>query len=218
MRRNRRHETRPESARHPDARRAWLAEAARLIVQPPGYPRDAALRRAAEATGIRLHQQADFEEELAEAIRSYRQLFRPCTESPAARLRMTAIEAMHFFEQFHPRVGGGLVDGHADEHDAVQLWLFPDSSKDVVQWMHEHAMPYDNGPDYVYLDDDAPLRATSLRVVADGIEVHLILLPGARPRDTLRRRRGEAGERVLTRSALARLIEEESPDGDGGDR
>lgn len=217
MRRNQRHQIRPASARHPDARRTWLAEAARLIVQPPGYPRDAALRRAAEATGIRLHQQSDFDEELAEAVRSYRQLFHPGSASPSARLRATAIEAMRFFEPFHPRVGGGVVDGSADEHEAVQLWLFPDSAKDVVQWMHEHAMPYDNGPDYVYLNDEAPLRATSLQVVADGVEVHLILLPGERPRDTLRRRRGEAGERVLTISALARLIAEDGSDEASGD-
>ena len=55
MRRHSRAESRNRGpTRHPDARRAWLAEAARLIVQPPGYPRDAALRRAAALTGIRI--------------------------------------------------------------------------------------------------------------------------------------------------------------------
>ncbi|MCB1553413.1 MAG: hypothetical protein KDJ14_06355 [Xanthomonadales bacterium] len=207
MRRHSRAESRNRGpTRHPDARRAWLAEAARLIVQPPGYPRDAALRRAAALTGIRIDQQADFDAELADAVRAYRALFQPDAPEPLRALRTTALEAMRFLARFHPRLGGAAADGSAGAHDSVEIWLFPQSAKDVVHWLIEHDMPYDNGPDYALQRDESIERAASLRVVADDVEVHLILLPGEVPRDGIRRRRGESPEQLITAGALKKLL------------
>jgi hypothetical protein len=60
-------------------------------------------------------------------------------------LRESALKAMEMLRQFNPRLVGPLLAGTAGDHPEVNLHLFADSMKEVVLFLIEQDIPYEDG-------------------------------------------------------------------------
>lgn len=83
--------------------------------------------------------------EIEQALLEYQRLFKS-QEQPRQlqALRQAALQAMHFFERFNPRLVGSVLSGTAGPYADVALHLFADTPEEVVLFMLEHAIPFED--------------------------------------------------------------------------
>lgn len=119
-------------------------EAARIMAQEHLSDYSKARKKAVDRLGITLHDDMPTNQEIEQELIAYRSMFF-ADESKAslAQQREAAIEAMRFFERFNPRLVGSVLEGSADRHDDVQLHLFAHSPDDVVFFLMEKGIEYD---------------------------------------------------------------------------
>lgn len=189
--------TRPRNpVRDPHLRARLAQEAARLLVEQGLADPRRALRKAAERLGVRDEAALPRIDEVDAALREHQRLFRGESQQQALReRRQAALQAMGFFEAFEPRLVGGVLDGTADAHSAVELMLFSDDPDAVIRALHEHDIPHHTGARRLRFEREGSAAPFPLHgFVADGIDFRLIVLP----RDALRRAPlDSAGERPL---------------------
>lgn len=84
--------------------------------------------------------------EIEAAVRTYQALFLAASQ-PArlAQLRELAAQVMAQLLPFRPYLTGAVLNGTAGIHDAIQLQLFADSSKDVLMFLLDRDIPLDIG-------------------------------------------------------------------------
>lgn len=189
--------TRPRNPmRDPHLRTRVAQEAARLLVEQGLTDPRQALRKAAERLGVRDEAAWPRADEVEAALREHQRLFRGPAQQQALELRRrAALQAMRFFAAFEPRLVGGVLDGTADEHSAVELMLFSDDPDAVIRALHEHDIPHRTSARRLRFEREAPPQACPLHsFVADRIDFRLTVLP----RDALRQAPlDSAGERPL---------------------
>lgn len=152
-------------------------EAARIVLEQGVRDYQLAKRKAADNLGLGQRSPMPRNTEIQAAIRSRQALFGG--EEHASRLhslRETALEGLHFFADFSPRLVGPVLTGTADAHSAVQLHLFADSPEEVTLFLDERGVPYEqqerrlrldaerfeNYPVVVFSAGEGPIDATIL--------------------------------------------------------
>ena len=126
------------------SRRRIAVEAARLIAEHGMRDFHAAKRKAAHRLGLAETAPLPRNAEIDEALREHQRLFQ--SDSQPAQLRLlheAAIEAMRFFRRFQPRLVGAVLEGTADAVSAVCLHLFHDNPGEVIGFLDEHAIPFE---------------------------------------------------------------------------
>lgn len=120
--------------------RPLLAEAARLVVEE-GLSAENALDRAAAQQGVRLSQNRPRRDQLHEAIREHRALFRPAQYDQLAERRRLALESMRQLADHQPRLIGSLVDGDGPL-DQITLLLLTDTIEEVIHDLEDRHIPW----------------------------------------------------------------------------
>ena len=137
-----------------------------------------AKRKAAERIGVRNERDLPANREIEAALRDYQRLFQAGTQPQRLqRLREIAIEAMTFFARFEPRLVGAVLEGTADEHSAVCLHLFDDDPSEVLRFLDEHHIPFDEDERVLRLSREHSAEFPTLRFDADETTIDLTVLP-----------------------------------------
>jgi hypothetical protein len=131
MRSGDRSRRRGSDRQRPDHRRTALAGEAARIMQEHGVTdfRDAKAK-AAERLGLGKSAPLPTNEEVAAALAERQRIFEGDTQPEVLEgLRHAALQAMRDLAEFHPRLTGDVLAGHATEHSGVELHLFSDTSE-----------------------------------------------------------------------------------------
>ncbi len=119
------------------------AEAARIMSTEGVHDFHTAKRKAALRLNLPDNKHLPTNEEVEAALRDYLQLFHPQQLSATlARLRALALEAMHFFAAFEPRLVGPVLSGTVTPQSAIQLHVCSDTPEEIALQLHEHNIPF----------------------------------------------------------------------------
>ena len=103
-----------------------------------------AKRKAAERLNLPVGKFLPANEEVETALREYLALFGGAAHQHRIQhLRQMAVEAMHFLQQFEPRLVGAVLSGTATPSTAVQLHVSADTPEEVALLLHERHIPFD---------------------------------------------------------------------------
>ena len=138
------------SRNHPPHRRDLMREqlahqAARLMAEDGITDHAYAKRKAARQLGAADTQHMPSNQEIDEALRSFRALYQRDTH-PAAlrRLREQALSVMHLLQAFHPWLTGSVLNGTAGEHSDINLEVCSDDEKAVMMLLLKHNIPFES--------------------------------------------------------------------------
>ena len=198
------------SRRDPDLRSRLAHEAARLMAEQGIRDYGAAKRKAAERAGIRDQRDLPANREIEAALRDYQRLFQSATQPQRLRrLRETAVEAMTFFARFEPRLVGAVLEGTADEHSAVCLHLFEDDPSEVLRFLDEHRIPYDEDERVLRMSHEHGAEFPSFRFDAEDTTIDLTVLPRLNLRQAPLSRTSDAPMQRASINAVRALLAQE---------
>lgn len=125
-------------------RRAIAGAAARLMAETGITDYATAKRKAARTLGADKDTALPTNEEIEVELRAWQSIFQADEHSERLHeLRQTALNAMHLFDAFEPRLTGAVLDGTAGRYSPIHLHIFADSSKDVEIWLLAHGLPFE---------------------------------------------------------------------------
>ncbi len=102
-----------------------------------------AKRKAALRLNVPDNKHLPTNEEVEAALRDYLQLFHPQRlAATLRRLRTLALEAMHFFAAFEPRLVGPVLSGTVTPESAIQLHVCSDTPEAIGFLLHENGIPF----------------------------------------------------------------------------
>jgi hypothetical protein len=200
-------------ARHhgnPDQRARLAHEAARIMSEQGLRDYGAAKRKAADRLGVRDERELPSNREIEAALREYQRLFQSDTQpGQLRRLREIAVEAMQFLARFEPRLVGAVLEGSADEHSAVCLHLFEDDPSEVVRFLDEQRIPYDEEDRVLRLTRTDSAEFPVLRFSADEHAIDLTILPRVLLRQAPLSRTSDAPMQRASINAVRALLADE---------
>ncbi len=116
--------------------------------------------------------------EIQQALVTYQHIFRADSQpAQLKKLRHTALDAMHFFDKFNPRLVGAVLNGTADINSAVYLHLFADTSEELAVFLMDSHIPYDEEQKRFHLKADDYEYYPAFAFLADEVPVHIIVFP-----------------------------------------
>lgn len=162
-----------------DLMRERLAhQAARLMAEDGVTDYASAKRKAARQMGAPDTQHMPSDQEVEEALLSYRALFQQGSHSEVLRLlREEALSTMRLLEQFHPYLTGSVLSGSAGEHSDINIMLFSDDEKAVLLYLLKQNLEFEDGEWRVRLNGNDELVPSFTLEGATGTQTHLIVLP-----------------------------------------
>lgn len=134
-----------ESAR--DLMREQLAhQAARLMAENGITDHAFAKRKAAKQLGAPDTQHLPSNQEVDQALRSFRALFQR-EDHPVilSQLREQALDIMRLLEPFHPYLTGSVLDGSAGEQSDINLTVYSDDEKAVMMFLLKNKIDFESG-------------------------------------------------------------------------
>jgi hypothetical protein len=183
--------------------RARIAAAAARIMAEDGIGDFAlAKRKAARGLGAANTEALPGNDEIEAELRSYLALYQ-ATEHPArvAELRSLALEAMRELERFNPYLTGPVLAGTAGPYAAIELQLFPESSKEVELFLIDRNLRYDASDARRYTGDRA--RAVAMITLDwQGVPLRLSVFD---PRDERSALKTTPAGRVAQRAGIAEV-------------
>lgn len=192
--------------------RSEIAMAAARMIAEDGADYATAKRKAAKLILGNSKTRGDVMPDNAQVeaeVREYQALFMG-DEQPARlkALRVLALELMHTFERFHPRLVGAVANGTASEHSDIHLQLFPESSKDVAVFLLNADVDYVVGETTHAKQRGELVETYSFMWKKEG--VHLTIYEPDDMRSTPRSGNGKVPEQ-LTINMLNALLNENDP-------
>lgn len=189
-------------------RRRIAVEAARLIAEHGMRDFHAAKLKAAQRLGLGETAPLPRNAEIEEALREHQRLFQSRSQPAQLRqLREAAIEAMRFFARFQPRLVGAALEGTADDVSAVCLHLFHDNFDEVIGFLDEHGIPFEQQDREFRFSAELRESFPALLFSAAGTRIDLSIFP----LDGLRRapldRNSERPMRRATLDAVLTLLD-----------
>jgi hypothetical protein len=181
-------------------RRRVAVEAARLISENGIRDFQMAKRKAADRLGAHDKTQLPNNGEIEDALREHQRLFQS-NEQPQIlrRLREEARDAMRFFKDFEPRLVGPVLEGTADKFSAVCLHLFCDAPEQVMIFLDENGIPYEERNRKLKFAPDNTQDYPALIIPRDDIHIDITLLP---PDDIRRPPLDRVDDRPMKRAPL----------------
>ena len=185
-------------------RRRIAVEAARLIAEQGLRDYHVAKRKAALQLGLGDSSPLPRNTEIEEALREHQRLFQGQSQPlQLHHLRETATEAMRFFARFGPRLVGAVLDGTADAASAICLHLFHDNFAEVIAFLDESRIPYEQQDREFRFSADLRESYPALLFSAEGTTIDLTVFP----HDGLRRAPlDRINERPMRRAGLHALL------------
>ena len=119
-------------------------EAARIMSDEGVRDFQVAKRKAAERLSIPDNKHVPTNQEVAEALREYLELFHAKKLSGTLEtLRRCAIEAMHFLAEFNPRLVGSVLSGIVTAESRIQIHVSANTPEDIGLLLDEHNIPFE---------------------------------------------------------------------------
>jgi len=186
MRKNhssRHHDSGNHSPRDHDSGRDLMREqlahhAARLMAENGITDHAYAKRKAAKQLGAPDTQHLPSNQEVDQALRSFRQLFQQ-EHHPAIlnQLREQALDAMRLLEPFQPYLTGSVLDGSAGEQSDINLAVYSDDVKAVMMFLLKHKVEFESGEWSTHLMGRLQNLPSFTLQSASGVPVHITVLP-----------------------------------------
>lgn len=158
-------------------RRSRIAHiAARLMAEDGIEDYALAKRKAARQAGVPDTRELPANEEIAEALRTYQQIYHPEEHRDRLRvLRETAVRAMRELSRFNPYLTGSVLDGNAGKYADINLQLFTDNAKAVEHHLIDRRIPYRTAQKRLYSGEET--RVVPVYTVSDqGTDIELTVL------------------------------------------
>jgi hypothetical protein len=162
-----------------DLMREQLAQQAAKLMAEDGITDHAyAKRKAAKQLGASDTQHLPSNQEVDEALSSYRNLYQQDTHPDILyHLREEALAAMLMFAPFHPYLTGSVLNGTAGEHSDINLMLFSDDEKAVLLFLLKLNLEFENG-EWTTRIGGREETVPSFTLTSDsGTQIHIIVLP-----------------------------------------
>ncbi len=190
------------------AQRMQIAQlAARLLVEGSTHSFGTAKRKAAAAMAVTANEDLPDNLTLLAAVIDYQQLFdRSALALRNERLRRAALSAMHFLQNFAPRLHGACLYGTTFRYSAVDLHLFEDEVEQVTRHLINHRVQYQLGDALHSVGKQAPTRFPTFALHREGVDFELTLLPRARFKQPLINPLNAAPYRYLDAAQLGALL------------
>ncbi len=119
-------------------------EAARIMSDEGVRDFQVAKRKAAERLSIPDNKHVPTNQEVAEALREYLELFHAKKLSGTLEtLRRCAIEAMHFLAEFNPRLVGSVLSGIVTAESRIQIHVSANTPEDIGLLLDDHNIPFE---------------------------------------------------------------------------
>jgi len=163
-----------------------------------------AKRKAARQLGAADTEALPANDEIEAELHAYRSLYQ-AEEHPErlAELRRLALDAMRLFERFHPYLTGPVLAGTAGPYAAIELQLFPESTKDVEIFLLDKDMAYESAEVRRYSGERA--RAVSLlKLDWQGVDLNISVYD---PRDERVALKTAVAGRTIDRAGIAEVAE-----------
>ncbi|MFQ5935432.1 MAG: hypothetical protein ACE5LB_03380 [Acidiferrobacterales bacterium] len=161
------------------------AEAARIMSAEGVRDYHTAKRKAALRLNLPDTKNLPSNQEVETALREYLHLFHAERLSVTLRrLRELALEAMHFFASFDPRLVGSVLSGTVTPESAIQLHIYADTPEEIGLLLHEHNIPFQETDRRLRYGGDRqqPCPVYRFTVDASPIEVFVFGREGVRER------------------------------------
>lgn len=168
----------PEFGR--DLMREQLAhQAARLMAENGITDYAFAKRKAAKQLGAPDTQHLPSNQEVDQALRSFRALFQN-THHPAIlnQLRKQALSAMRLLEPFHPYLTGSVLSGSAGEQSDINLTVYSDDVKAVMMFLLKHKVEFEISEWRTQLMGRLQTLPSFTLQSENRVPVHVAVLPG----------------------------------------
>jgi hypothetical protein len=167
------------NAQRRDLMRENLAQQAAKLMAEDGITDHAyAKRKAARQLGASDTQHLPSNQEVDEALHSYRKLFQQDSHPGILyQLRAEALAAMHQFAPFHPYLTGSVLSGTAGEHSDINLMLYSDDVKAVLLFLLKHNLEFDDGEWLVRLGGREESVPSYTLTSETGTPIHIVVLP-----------------------------------------
>ena len=167
---------------HPQRRdlmREQLAhQTARIIAEDGIVDFAFAKRKAARQLGAADTQHLPSNQEIEEALHSYRALYRKENHPNILyQLREEALAAMQLLELFHPYLAGSVLNGTAGERSDINLMLFSDDVKAVLLFLLKENLDFDDGEWKVRIGGHEESVPSYTLTGESGTQIHIIVLP-----------------------------------------
>lgn len=159
--------------------REQLAHHAAKLMAEDGITDHAyAKRKAARQLGAADTQHLPSNQEVDEALLSYRALYQQDSHPGIlTQLREEALSTMQLLAEFHPYLTGSVLSGTAGEQSDINLMLFSDDAKAVLLFLLKHNMHFEDGEWKVRVygrEETVPSYAIT---GTSGTQTHIIVLP-----------------------------------------
>ncbi len=182
-----------------ETKKRLALESAKLIAIEGISNYQQAKKKAAERLGLPQTHDLPSNAEVEKELRAYQNLFQQNTQASALHaLRLIALEAMLFFQQFKPRIFGPVLDGIASEHSSIQLHAFAETAEEFNIFLLEQHIPFETFEQRYTFGHQEPEIFPGFRFVVKETPIELIIFPwirlkqspsiiSNRSRDTIRR-------------------------------
>lgn len=162
-----------------DLMREQIAHLAAKLMAEGGITDHAlAKRKAAKQLGAADTQHLPGNQEVDEALHSYRALYQHDSHPAALRqLREEALNAMRLLSAFHPYLTGSVLSGTAGAHSDINLMLFSDDMKAVLLFLLKHNLEFDDGEWRVKINGREESVPSYTLTAESGIQTHIVVLP-----------------------------------------
>jgi hypothetical protein len=168
-----------EHAYKRDLMREQLAHQAAKLMAEDGITDHAyAKRKAAKQLGASDTQHLPSNQDVDEALHTYRKLYQRETHPGILRqLREDALDTMRLLAEFHPYLTGSVLSGTAGEHSDINIMLFSDDAKAVLLFLLKHNIEFDDGEWRVRVGGHEESVPSYTLTAESGVQTHIVVLP-----------------------------------------
>lgn len=162
-----------------DLMREELAHRAAKLMAEDGITDHAyAKRKAARQLGAADTHHLPSNEEIDNALRSFRMLFQGAEHPVVLReLRMEALQHMKLLADFHPYLTGSVLTGLAGKHSDINLMLFSDDTKAVLLFLLKHNIDFEDGEWKMRLGGHDETVPSYTLTGPSEVQTHIVVLP-----------------------------------------
>ena len=162
-----------------DLMREQLAhQAAKLIAEDGITDFALAKHKAARQLGASDTQHLPSNQEIEQALHSYRALYQHDTHPGILnQLRRAALAAMQRLAIFNPYLTGSVLSGTAGVNSDINLMLFSDDAKAVLLFLLKHKLEFEDGEWRVRLNGREETVPSYTLTGDSGVQTHIIVLP-----------------------------------------
>ena len=168
-----------EYASKRDLMREQLAHHAAKLMAEDGITDHAfAKRKAARQLGAADTQHLPSNQEVNDALQSYRALYQRDSHPGILRqLREEALKTMGMLAEFHPYLTGSVLNGLAGERSDINLMLFSDDAKAILLFLLKRNIDFEDGEWKIQTSGHQETVPSYTLTSESGTQTHIIVLP-----------------------------------------